>query len=99
MSSVERVQWFRASAEKTRVDEEVNKLHAEFRRTILAWNNMAAAWASTSLLRHVSKGATAYANKKAAMYKRMAEDCEKVYVSSRRDPDGSKLDYSVHSSI
>ncbi|KAH9929425.1 uncharacterized protein B0H18DRAFT_832381, partial [Fomitopsis serialis] len=90
---VERVQWFRARAEKARVNEEINKLHAEFKRTTLGFRNMSAAWEAVSLKDGMSPGARAYAKRKTAMFKQMSTNSAAAFAATRRDP-GEKWDYS-----
>ncbi|THH17939.1 hypothetical protein EUX98_g9037 [Antrodiella citrinella] len=93
---VSRVDWFRARAEKDRHDENVNKLHADFRHTIKAYRSMARLWTVAGERTDTSRGAQAFAHQKAAMFLRMAQECEEEYVESRRDKlDGEKLDYSL----
>ena len=91
--SVERVQWFRARAEVQRVNEEINKLHAEFKRTILGFKNMSKAWQNVSAKTGLSGGARAYALKKTDMFSTLSEQCTVVFASTRKDHD-EKWDYA-----
>ncbi|KAL6298965.1 hypothetical protein BKA93DRAFT_830299 [Sparassis latifolia] len=93
-SEVEQVEWFCARADKHRHDEEVNKLHKEFRRTIHAWRRMDGAWRNVGEKEGMERGARAYAMKKARMYGRKAAECEVTFSKARKDVDGEKLDYS-----
>ncbi|KAH9932518.1 uncharacterized protein B0H18DRAFT_860635, partial [Fomitopsis serialis] len=83
--SVDRVQWFRARAEKDRANEEVNKLHAEFKRTILGFKNMSNAWQAVSTKPELSEGARVYARKKADMFSKLSLQCANQFASTRRD--------------
>ncbi|OCH85160.1 hypothetical protein OBBRIDRAFT_692560, partial [Obba rivulosa] len=69
----ERVEWFRARAEKERYDEEVNILHAEFRRTIKSFMKMSEVWEAAARKSDRSPGAKAYAKQKSFMFKRMQD--------------------------
>ncbi|TFY63889.1 hypothetical protein EVJ58_g2973, partial [Rhodofomes roseus] len=89
---VDRVQWFRAKAEMTRANEEVNKLHAEFKRTILGFKNMSKAWEAVSA-KDLSRGAQVYARKKADMFSKMSLQCANAFASTRRDYQ-EKWDYA-----
>ncbi|TFY52044.1 hypothetical protein EVJ58_g10233 [Rhodofomes roseus] len=90
---VDRVQWFRAKAEMTRANEEVNKLHAEFKRTILGFKNMSNAWEAVSTQQMLSRGAQAYARKKADIFSKMSLQCANAFASTRRDHE-EKWDYA-----
>ncbi|KAH9936581.1 uncharacterized protein B0H18DRAFT_859881, partial [Fomitopsis serialis] len=92
-SLVDRVQWFRARAEVKRVTEEINKLHAEFKRTILGFKNMSKAWEDMSARAALSEGARAYALKKADMFNKLSVQCANAFATTRRDP-AEKWDYS-----
>ncbi|KAH9830166.1 uncharacterized protein C8Q71DRAFT_717239 [Rhodofomes roseus] len=91
--AVDRVQWFRAKAEMTRANEEVNKLHAEFKRTILGFKNMSKAWEAVSTKKDLSRGAQVYAWKKADMFSKMSLQCANAFASTRRDHE-EKWDYA-----
>ncbi|KAH9836458.1 uncharacterized protein C8Q71DRAFT_707931, partial [Rhodofomes roseus] len=93
MFAVDRVQWFRAKAEMTRANEEVNKLHAEFKRTILGFKNMSNAWEAVSTQQMLSRGAQAYARKKADIFSKMSLQCANAFASTRRDHE-EKWDYA-----
>ncbi|KAH9928328.1 uncharacterized protein B0H18DRAFT_857014, partial [Fomitopsis serialis] len=82
---VDRVQWFRARAEMERANEEVNKLHAEFKRTILGFKNMSNAWESVSTKATLSEGARVYARKKADMFSKLSLQCASTFASTRKD--------------
>lgn len=92
-SIVDRVQWFRARADMSRVKEEINKLHAEFKRTRLGFDNMAQAWDVRTGAAELSEGAKAYAKKKASMFRTLASNCAAAFAKVRRDPE-EKWDYS-----
>ncbi|TFY54299.1 hypothetical protein EVJ58_g8946 [Rhodofomes roseus] len=95
---VDRVQWFRARADLSRVNEEVNKLHAEFKRSILGYKNLSLSWESVAKHSALSEGARVYARKKAAMFNKLSEQCAQVFAKSRRDPE-DKWDYTVTSAV
>ena len=76
-----------------RVKEEINKLHAEFKRTHLGFGNMAAAWDRCTAAAELSDGAKAYAKKKAAMFRTLASQCAAAFAKVRKDPE-DKWDYS-----
>ncbi|EPS93581.1 hypothetical protein FOMPIDRAFT_8127, partial [Fomitopsis schrenkii] len=78
-SIVDRVQWFRARADMSRVKEEINKLHAEFKRTRLGFDNMAQAWDVRTGAAELSEGAKAYAKKKASMFRTLASNCAAAF--------------------
>ncbi|KAH9907106.1 uncharacterized protein B0H18DRAFT_849414, partial [Fomitopsis serialis] len=82
---VDRVQWFRARAEKDRANEEVNKLHAEFKRTILGFKSMSNAWEAVSTKTDLSEGARVYARKKADMFSKLSLQCANHFASTRKD--------------
>lgn len=65
-----------------RWQEEVEILTQEFRRAIRGFQKMDEVWmslAADSDGSSESKGKTAYAKKKAAMYRRMAQDCRETF--------------------
>ena len=90
--AVDRVQWFRARADLTRVQEEINKLHAEFKRACLGFEALAAAWEGRTEGPGLSHGARAYAKKKADMYRRLGGQCAAAFAKVRKDPE-EKWDY------
>ncbi|EPS97783.1 hypothetical protein FOMPIDRAFT_1127848 [Fomitopsis schrenkii] len=90
---VDRVQWFRARADMTRVKEEINKLHAEFKRACLGFESMAVSWDACTASSDLSDGAKAYAKKKADMYRKLGSQCAAAFAKARKDP-GEKWDYS-----
>ena len=96
--SAARVEWLRARAEKTRYDEEVNILHAEFRCVIKAFKQMSIVWCSAAD-QDISPGARAYAKQKGAMYSRMRDEAADQFHRARRDDDENRVDYSLVSSI
>ncbi|KAH9924500.1 uncharacterized protein B0H18DRAFT_877822 [Fomitopsis serialis] len=96
-SLVDRVQWFRARAEVKRVNEEINKLHAEFKRTILGFKNMSRAWEQVSAKAGLSDGARAYALRKVNMFNKLSVQCADVFGTTRKDA-AEKWDYSIVSS-
>ncbi|KAH9913617.1 uncharacterized protein B0H18DRAFT_850835, partial [Fomitopsis serialis] len=87
------VQWFRARADLARINEEINKLHAEFKRTILGFKNLSLAWESAALKTQLSDGSRAYARKKADMFQKLSDQCSETFAKARRDPE-EKWDYS-----
>ena len=76
-------QWFRAKAEKDRADEAVNRVCADFRRTIKGYGAYAQLWRQAAV--HFDGGKRAYAFKTADMWESMRERCVKQYEASRRD--------------
>ena len=91
--TVDRVQWFRARADLARVNEEINKLHAEFKRLILGFSNMSRAWQVTAANPLLSRGSQAYALKKASMFNALSQQCASVFAAARRDHT-EQWDYS-----
>ncbi|EPS99174.1 hypothetical protein FOMPIDRAFT_61328 [Fomitopsis schrenkii] len=90
---VDRVQWFRARAKVARINEEVNKLHAEFKRTHQGFKSMASAWEALLTHTDLSDGARAYVCKKGAMYNALGDKCADLFVKTRKD-DEDKWDYT-----
>ncbi|EPS92525.1 hypothetical protein FOMPIDRAFT_1056784 [Fomitopsis schrenkii] len=76
-----------------RVKEEINKLHAEFKRACLGFESMAAAWDARTVGSDLSDGAKAYTKKKADMYRKLGSQCSAVFAKARKDPE-EKWDYS-----
>ncbi|KAF7975232.1 hypothetical protein HWV62_10194 [Athelia sp. TMB] len=77
----DRVQWFRARADMEAWVVEIEILEEEFRRTICGFEKMVAVWgrlASDS----TKRGHSAYGMQKAAMYKRMADECRGKFVAA-----------------
>ena len=91
--TVDRVQWFRARADLACVNEEINKLHAEFKRLILGFSNMSRAWQGTAANPLLSRGSQAYALKKAGMFNTLSQQCASVFAAVRKDHT-EKWDYS-----
>ncbi|KDR78511.1 hypothetical protein GALMADRAFT_209005 [Galerina marginata CBS 339.88] len=93
LEDADRVQWFRARADMERWQEEVEILAQEFRRTIRGFDKMAHVWSSLAispapvecshnLVDHgVEHGKMAYGKKKAAMFRRMANDARVAFES------------------
>lgn len=79
---VDRVKWFRDRAERDRLREEIDILNAEFDRTEKSHTRMAEVW--TQLANSSScPGASAYAQRTAHMYSKLARDCLHVYGSTK----------------
>ncbi|EPS99917.1 hypothetical protein FOMPIDRAFT_15395, partial [Fomitopsis schrenkii] len=76
---VDRVQWFRARADLARVNEEINKLHAEFKRLVLGFSNMSRAWQACAMNPLLSVGARAYALKKGDMFATLSKQSASVF--------------------
>ena len=93
ITKVDRIQWFRARADMWRVQEEVNKLHAEFKRAILGFKNMALSWEVVAGKTVLSEGARAYARRKANMFEKLSTQCADVFAKTRKDLE-EKWDYS-----
>ncbi|KAH9902475.1 hypothetical protein C8Q73DRAFT_634352 [Cubamyces lactineus] len=75
-------QWYRAKAEKDRADEAVNRICADFRRTIKGYGAYARLWRDAAA--RSDGGKRAYALKTAAMWEGMKERCARQYEASRR---------------
>lgn len=82
-----RVDWFRALAAKERTDEEVNLLYAEGRASRRGFAFAASKYEehSSALPMYASRGATAYALEKAAMFRRLSTDCETLVAKAHSD--------------
>lgn len=91
---MDRVQWFRARADLARVNEEINKLHAEFKRLVLGFSNMSRAWQACAMNPLLSVGARAYALKKGDMFATLSKQSASVFATTRRDHT-EKWDYST----
>lgn len=89
-------QWQCARAEKTRHDEEVNILCAEFRRAIRGFDTLGKAWVSVADREGCAAGHKAYAHQQAAMYMRMHDECKALYDTTRHEGvDGEQLDHTL----
>lgn len=82
---MDRVKWHREHADCTRFREEVETLEAEFERTTISFNRMAVTWSSLFTKEQIlcHPGAAAYASRKADMYRGLAGDCQKMYITAR----------------
>ncbi|KAH9913610.1 uncharacterized protein B0H18DRAFT_1126101 [Fomitopsis serialis] len=80
-----------SSADLARINEEINKLHAEFKRTILGFKNLSLAWESAALKTQLSDGSRAYARKKADMFQKLSDQCSETFAKARRDPERSGI--------
>lgn len=76
---VDRVKWFRDRAARDRAQEEKEILEAEFGRTIRSFTKMSDVWSKLATKNASKHSNTAYAQKQAALYHALAEDCRKMY--------------------
>lgn len=84
--AVDRVKWFRDRADRDRFREEVQILEAEFERTIVSHARMADVWAQLAGTAS-GPGATAYAHKKAYMYRCLSTECSEAYdIAKKKKP-------------
>ena len=75
---VDRVKWFRDHADQDRFREEVEILEAEFEWTIKSFMRMSDVWSQLAS-GETSPGSAAYAQRKAVMYRSLAEECKCAY--------------------
>lgn len=83
----DRVQWFRAEAEKQRWQEELERKQAEFMRCIRAFARMADVWTHVAKAKPESAGQVAYARRQAAMWARMESECRARFEEAGYSPD------------
>lgn len=76
---MDRVKWFRDRAARDRAREEKEILDAEFQRTIQSFTKMSDVWTTLSAKNASQHSNTAYAQKQAALYHALAEDCREKY--------------------
>ncbi|KAJ7587495.1 hypothetical protein C8J56DRAFT_1050707 [Mycena floridula] len=88
------VQWFRAEAEMLRWHEQTEKKQADFLRTITSFCRMAEIWGDLAE-KTLHAGHRAYAKKKAAMYRRMEEECRGKLIAARYKSLLTKGDMSI----
>jgi hypothetical protein len=88
---VDRVKWFRDRADRDRFREEVEILEAEFERTMVSFNRMSDVWTELAS-RATGPGSAAYAQRKAVMYRGLAEECKQVYSMARKRAGCSPLE-------
>ncbi|KAJ3825993.1 hypothetical protein F5880DRAFT_1477138, partial [Lentinula raphanica] len=84
----DRIQWFRAKEDMERWREVCEKVQAEFRNCIRAFDRMSVEWAKKAELKEAplgsahttwSVGHAAYARRQAVMYAKLLHDCKKAY--------------------
>ncbi|TDL14299.1 hypothetical protein BD410DRAFT_734297, partial [Rickenella mellea] len=76
---LDRVQWFRAMADKDRWQEEVEILEAEFGRCVRSFRRMAAVWGDLARPQ-TKKGYAAYAWRQASMFGRMEKEAIQKFI-------------------
>lgn len=72
---MERVRWYREKAAVDRLQEELEILEEEFRRTHKSFERMDEVWQELAILNENVGGYSAYAWRKAKMYSRYAAEC------------------------
>ncbi|EIW59005.1 uncharacterized protein TRAVEDRAFT_123934, partial [Trametes versicolor FP-101664 SS1] len=94
--AIECTQWQRTRAEKTRHNEAVNILCAEFRHSVRGFDSLRKGWENAAGCTGLSLGHKAYAHQQAQMYLWMRDECKAEYDAARQGgTDGEQLDYTM----
>lgn len=100
LRTAECAQWQRARAEKTRHDEAVNIICAEFRHSTRGFDSLRRAWVTVAERIDLPPGHVAYARQQARMYERMRDECKTAYDATRTPgADGECLDHTLVSNL
>lgn len=80
---VDRVKWLCDRADRDRFCEEVEILEAKFERTMVSFNRMSDIWTELAS-RATGPSSAVYAQRKAIMYRGLAEECKQVYLMAHK---------------